>query len=77
MGDTPARWPRLLSEDAAAEYVGVSVSQFRLEQARGMWPRPIERGCRRNTYDRHQLDAAVDRMAGVQGPGRFAEKLGG
>lgn len=53
-------WPRLMPEEMAAAYVGVSLSQFRREQARGLWPAPIERGARLNTYDREDLDNAVD-----------------
>jgi hypothetical protein len=57
------RWPRLLPEDDAAEYVGVSIAQFRAEVGKGIWPQPVERGCRRNTYDRAALDRAVDRLS--------------
>ena len=58
----PARWPVLMSEADAAEYVGVSVSQFRREVERGLWPGPKARGARINTYDRRELDDAVDRI---------------
>lgn len=57
-------WPRLMPEDLAAAYVGVSVSQFRIEQKRGIWPAPIDRGARINTYDREDLDDAIDRLKG-------------
>lgn len=57
------RWPRLMSEADAAEYVGVSLEQFRTErEKKGFWPKPVDRGCRRNTYDRKDLDDAVDRL---------------
>jgi hypothetical protein len=57
------RWPRLMSEADAAEYVGVSLEQFRIErEKKGLWPKPVDRGCRRNTYDRKDLDDAVDRL---------------
>jgi len=62
------RWPRLLPEAEAAEYVGVSVTQFRSEVEQGIWPKPVERGCRRNTYDRAALDKAVDRLSGSHEP---------
>ena len=46
------RWPRLMSEADAAEYVGVSLEQFRIErEKKGFWRKPVDRGCRRNTYD--------------------------
>jgi len=57
------RWPRLMSEADAAEYLGVSVSQFRREVERGMWPKRKHRGdARINTYDRKALDDAVDHL---------------
>ena len=57
------RWPRLMSEADAAEYVGVSVEQFRIErEKKGFWPKPVDPCCRRNTYDRKDLDDAVDRL---------------
>jgi hypothetical protein len=59
------RWPRLLSEEDAAEYVGVSQAQFRMEVKKGIWPKPVPRGCRRNTYDRSALDKAADRLSGM------------
>jgi hypothetical protein len=60
-----ARWPRLLPEIEAAEYVGVSLAQFRAEVERGIWPKAVARGCRRNTYDRTALDRAVDQLSGT------------
>jgi hypothetical protein len=57
-------WPRLMPEEMAAAYVGVSLSQFRREQAKGLWPKPKTRGARLNTYDRKELDDAVDRLDG-------------
>jgi hypothetical protein len=57
-------WPRLMPEEMAAAYLGVSLSQFRREQARGLWPKPKRRGARLNTYDRRELDDAVDRLEG-------------
>ena len=53
-----------MSEADAAEYVGVSVSTFRRERDEGRWPKPVDRGCRRMTYSRREIDAAVDRMIG-------------
>ena len=63
------RWPALMSEEDAAEYVGVSIAQFRHERKEGKWPRPVDRGCRRNTYSRKALDAAIDRLAGLDNAG--------
>lgn len=72
------RWPRLLPEKDAAEYVGVSLSQFRMEVEKGLWPKPVARGCRRNTYDRMQLDAAVDKIVGpLEEGGELERRLNG
>jgi len=71
----PPRWPRLMSEEDAAEYVGVSVARFRLEVEKGIWPRPVDRGCRRNTYDRLALDKAVDRLSGSFNPADAEDEL--
>jgi len=54
-----------MSEADAAEYVGVSLRQFRYERDRGLWPKPKNRGARINTYDRNELDDAVDRLGGA------------
>jgi hypothetical protein len=53
-----------MSETDAAEYVGVSLAQFRRERQKGLWPAPVPRGARVNTYDREALDNAVDRLSG-------------
>jgi hypothetical protein len=57
-----ARWPALMSEEDAAEYLGVSVAQFRRERDAGIWPRPVDRGCRRNTYWKKRVDEAIERL---------------
>jgi hypothetical protein len=62
MPEIKARWPALMSEGDAAEYVGVSLAQFRKEREAGLWPKPAARGCRRNTYSRRQLDKIIDRI---------------
>jgi hypothetical protein len=64
-----------MSEDDAALYVGVSPARFRIERDRGMWPQPVDRACRRNTYDRAALDRAVDRLAGYQDPQEIEDDL--
>jgi hypothetical protein len=57
-------WPRLMPEEMAAAYVGVHIGTFRRERDEGIWPRPVKRGARLNTYDREALDDAVDRLSG-------------
>lgn len=51
-------WPRLLSADEAAAYVGVSRNTF-LEHVGDPWPAPIPFG-RRKLFDRLAIDRAVD-----------------
>jgi hypothetical protein len=50
----PARWPRLLSEAAAAEYFSISVSTLRSMKL------DIVRIGRRVLYDRFAMDAWVE-----------------
>lgn len=57
-----------MPEETAAEYVGVSLAQFRAEVEKGIWPRAVARGCRRNTYDRAAIDKAIDRLSGMHDP---------
>lgn len=54
-------WPRLLSEEMAAAYVGVSPNTFRAYVG-NPWPKAIRFG-RRKLYDRVALDRAVDRLS--------------
>jgi hypothetical protein len=63
-------WPRLLSHDLAAAYVGASPSLFDEEITKGVWPPGDLRGSRGGlrTWDRFALDAAQDRRAGLQPP---------
>lgn len=58
-------WPRWLSPEQAAAYVGVSENRFRLEVEKGVWPEARERGGRR-VFDRRLLDAASDRISGIE-----------
>jgi integrase len=62
-------WPRYLSREQAAQYVGVSSDTFDREVLAGMWPPPRRRGARltRLTWDRCALDAAADRDSGLGG----------
>jgi hypothetical protein len=58
-------WPRLLTRDLAAMYLGVSQRQFDQECADGMWPKAIERGKigsknPRLTWIREGLDYTID-----------------
>lgn len=54
-------WPRLMSEEQAAAYVGVSVSTF-VANIGNPWPEPIQFG-RRKLYDRVAIDRAVDALS--------------
>lgn len=63
-------WPRLLSRDQAARYVGVSATQFSKEVAAGRWPAPERRGpagtCSgRLLWDRVLLDQRQDERSGL------------
>ena len=60
-------WPRYLSREQAAAYVGVSPDTFENEVARGYWPAARRRGDKggRLTWDRCALDAAADRDSGL------------
>ena len=60
-------WPRLMGSDLAAPYVGISESNFLAGVEKGDWPKPVRYG-RRVLWDRLDLDAAVDRMAGREAP---------
>jgi len=58
-------WPRWLSDEVAAAYVGVSTSTFRDEVRRQVWPQPHRRGAtgRLPRWDRHELDQVSNRMS--------------
>lgn len=63
-------WPRLLSRDQAARYVGVSATQFTKEVAAGRWPAPERRGQGGNRsgrllWDRALLDRRQDEYSGI------------
>jgi hypothetical protein len=60
-------WPRFLSRDEAARYLGVSVDVFAAEVTDGIWPQGFRRGTRggRVTWDRLLLDLAADRCSGL------------
>ena len=76
-------WPRLLSREEAARYVGVSPAVFEGEVKQGVWPPALRRGARqgRQTWDRLALDRAADQASGLSdssghppGPGDEAAK---
>jgi hypothetical protein len=60
-------WPRLLSREEAARYVGVSPVVFENEVKQGVWPPALRRGPRqgRQTWDRLALDRAADQASGL------------
>jgi hypothetical protein len=60
-------WPRFLSRDEAARYLGVSTDVFDDEVRAGDWPRGWARGSRggRLTWDRLSLDRAADARSGL------------
>ena len=63
LSEMPA-WPRYLSRDEAAAYVGVSVGKFDAEVQTGIWPAPMRRGSR-VTWDRFALDRMADAHSGL------------
>lgn len=65
-GDLPY-WPRWLSREQAAAFVGVSPNLFDHEVKAGIWPRPVRRGSKggRNTWDRNALEEASDKLSGT------------
>lgn len=66
LADLPA-WPRCLSKEQAAAYVGVSPNVFTAEVKLGRWPQAEKRGTKggRLTWDRHALDACLDRRSNL------------
>lgn len=57
-------WPRMLSREQAASYVGVSTTQFDREVSAGRWPPPERRG-NRITWDRRLIDRVQDKTSGI------------
>ncbi|KAA5609133.1 hypothetical protein F1189_25850 [Rhodovastum atsumiense] len=57
-------WPRGLSEDLAAAYVGLSSSTFRREVGAGRAPASVRLTPGRQVWLREDLDAWLDRLAG-------------
>jgi hypothetical protein len=70
MSDLP-NWPRGLSGEQAAAYVGVSIPTFLAEVELGIWPGPRRGGLRggRKIWDRVAIDRCYDRLSGLMGDG--------
>ena len=68
-------WPRGLSEDQAAAYVGVSHNKFVAEVEAGLWPKAERRGGRK-IFDRERIDEAWDRRD-QNGADPFMEAING
>jgi predicted DNA-binding transcriptional regulator AlpA len=58
-------WPRGLSLDLAAGYVGISRATFQREVEAGNAPKPIRITQGRNIWLREQLDRWLDSRAGT------------
>jgi len=58
-------WPRWLSEELAAAYVGLGQEAFRQEVDAGIWPaaRGAGLGGRRKVWDRQALDQKSDELS--------------
>lgn len=63
MTDSLPNWPRLLSAEFAASYVGIGETSFLAGVSRGDWPKPLRLG-RRTVWDRAVLDERVDQIGG-------------
>lgn len=57
---------RLATETNAAKRLGLPLATFRQLVASGRLPKPIEEF---GLYDMKALDAALDRLSGIGGPG--------
>ncbi len=64
MIQAPPAWPRGLGEPLAAQYVGLSQSQFGLMWRRGDAPQPVKLTVRRQVWLREDLDHWLDEKAG-------------
>jgi hypothetical protein len=61
--DSLPSWPRLLTLDLAAAYVGMSPNAFEMDVP-AVWPAPVP-GMRRKVWDRAEIDATLDRIRGI------------
>ncbi|MEM7223007.1 MAG: hypothetical protein AAF495_08530 [Pseudomonadota bacterium] len=66
-------WPRLLTADLAAGYLGICKATF-LRDVGKLWPQPVETERRPKRWDRLALDKAVDNL-GSMGLDPFLEAL--
>jgi predicted DNA-binding transcriptional regulator AlpA len=60
-------WPRLLSLNLAAAYVGISSSTFLLRVKNGQYPAPWRDG-RRRLWDRVVIDNVIDALSKLDDP---------
>lgn len=58
-------WPRLLTRQKAAEYLGMKVSRFEARVRGGHLPKPVPFG-NPQLWDREALDRAIDRLSHVR-----------
>jgi hypothetical protein len=60
-------WPRYLTREQAAAYLGVSVDVFDDEVRAGLWPAARRRGAKggKLTWDKSLLDLRADQEAGL------------
>ena len=65
-------WPRLLCDDLAAAYLGLSATTFRDRVERREFPQPIQIG-RRKLWDRRALDRLIDARSGFVAASRPGE----
>lgn len=63
--DNNPHWPRGLSRDLAAKYIGVSLGIFDRAVRDGLMPKS-KRIYNRILWDRHQLDISFDLLDGVK-----------
>lgn len=69
-GDLPG-WPRGLSAELAAAYVGLSPTTIRSLEAAGDFPSPTWLTAGRRVWLRESLDAWLDRKAGYAAAARY------
>ena len=63
-------WPRYLTREQAAAYLGVSADVFDDEVRAGLWPAARRRGAKggKLTWDKSLLDLKADQEAGLMAP---------
>ncbi len=68
-------WPRRLSREQAAAYVGLSPTTFDIDVAAGRLPQPLQRG-RRKLWDRAAIDHKLDSEIGFARSASFTVHSG-